>query len=145
MFRGKKKSAIARLGVVVALALAVVALGACGGGSDKPDFNNKAEAFTDKGGDLSVDAKRAFVIALESNPSTGYAWEMTEKPDAKIVKLAKQRYVEPKESAPGTPGTERFRFRAHEKGKTTFTLKYSRPDAPDAPDNLSYVYNVTVG
>ena len=42
MFRGMKKPASMRVGTAVALALIVVALAACGGGSGKPDFNNKA-------------------------------------------------------------------------------------------------------
>jgi predicted secreted protein len=144
MFRGTKKPAISRLGTVVALALIVVALAACGGGSGKPDFNNKAVVYTNKGGDLTVSAKRAFVIALESNPSTGFAWTITQKPDAKIVKFQKKQYVQPKSSAVGAAGTERFRFKALKPGQATITLKYSKPDTPDAPDNLNYTYNVTV-
>jgi len=144
MFRGMKKPATTRVGIVVALALIVVGLAACGGGSGKPDFNNKAVVFTDKGGDLTVTAKRAFVIALESNPSTGFQWTITEKPNAKIVKFQKKAYVEPKTSAVGAAGTERFRFKAVAPGQATIKLTYSKPDAPDAPDNLNYTYNVTV-
>ena len=144
MFPGMKKPAISRISAVVALALIVVAVAACGGGSGKPDFNNKAVTFTDKGGNLAVTAKRAFVIALESNPSTGFAWTITQKPNAKIVKFTHKQYSEPKSSALGAAGVERFRFKALKAGQATFTLKYSRPSAPDAPENLNYTYNVTV-
>ena len=83
------------------------------------------------------------MIALESNPSTGFAWTITEKPNAKIVKFQKKAYVRPGGAA-GAPGTERFRFKALEPGQVTITLKYAKPDAPDSPDNPNYTYNVTV-
>ncbi len=145
MFRGMKKPAITRVGIVVALALIVVTVAACGGSSSKKsDFNNNAVVYTDKGGDLTVPAKRAFVIALDANPSTGFEWKVTQEPDAKIVKFTKQAYVAPKTSAVGATGTERFRFKALTAGQTTIKLQYAKPDAPDAADNLNYTYNVTV-
>jgi inhibitor of cysteine peptidase len=143
MFRGKKRP-ISRVAAVLALALVVVALAACGGGSGKPDFNNKAQVFTDKGGNLTVDSKRAFVIALEANPSTGFEWTIPQKPDPKIVKFQKKQYVAPQGGAAGAPGTERFRFKALKPGQVTIKLKYAKPSTPDAADNLNYTYNVTV-
>ena len=144
MFRGMKRPAISRVGTVVALALIVVTVAACGGGSGKPDFNNKAVVFTDKGGDLTVTAKRAFVIALDANPSTGYEWTVSQKPNAKIVKFQKKAYVEPKTSAVGAVGTERFRFKAVAPGQATIKLTYSKPSEPGAAGTLNYTYNVTV-
>ena len=64
--------------------------------------------------------------------------------NAKIVKFTHKQYSEPKSSALGAAGVERFRFKALKAGQATFTLKYSRPSAPDAPENLNYTYNVTV-
>jgi inhibitor of cysteine peptidase len=143
MFRGRRP-AIAGITSVLAVALCVVVLAACGGGSGKPDFNNKAVVYTNKGGDLTVAVKRAFVIALDANQSTGFVWNITQKPDPKIVKFTKKAYVAPTTTVPGAPGTERFRFKAKKTGNATFTLSYARPDAPDSPDNLVYKYNVTV-
>ena len=146
---------VTRIGVAGIVVVGLGAFGVAGCGSDSSTSSSSststtakegsAPVFTQAGGDLSVTKGETFVIARESNPSTGFVWTVSQAPDAAVVTLEDQTYEKPDSSAMGAPGTERFTFRAVGTGTTTIALSYSRPSAPDSPDNTNDTYTVTVG
>ena len=84
----------------------------------------------DDGGQIEVDAGQALVLTLESNPTTGFRWEVVEMEDAVLrpkgeaeFKLASELDSPP----PGTGGVEIFRFEAVNAGETLLELVYHRP------------------
>ncbi len=67
-----------------------------------------------------------FAVTLESNATTGYKWQLTEKPKSKIATLVSSVYNPPVQQIPGRGGSETYTFKAIGKGTTTITLAYAR-------------------
>ncbi len=107
-----------KLLVLVALiALSLVA--GCGGG---------VKTYTDPTQTISIGANQEFVIALSSNPTTGYSWQ--EGHDEAILELVEKEYKLGKaaeKGVVGAGGVEHFRFKALKKGSTKVTMTYKRP------------------
>jgi inhibitor of cysteine peptidase len=91
---------------------------------------SRIQAYSDqeKGIDSSVNKQFIVLIALESNPSTGYSWQA--EYNTEMLELIEQTF-EPgeyaKENIVGAGGTELFRFKALSKGQTDITFNYKRP------------------
>lgn len=89
---------------------------------------NFLKIYTDDEKAIGIDVNQKFIIALESNPTTGYAWQ--ESLDETMVELLKSEY-EPGEDAQkgvaGAGGNDLFWFKTLKKGLTKITLVYKRP------------------
>jgi inhibitor of cysteine peptidase len=81
------------------------------------------------GGQIELELGKLLVVTLESNPSTGYRWELLENNES-ILKLFGQAEFKPSEnSGPrmvGAGGWEIFRFKAVSAGQMTLELVYHR-------------------
>jgi inhibitor of cysteine peptidase len=127
------------LAVVTVVALALLAgcgsESTAGGDADGTTTTSGAatpETFTPKDGDtLDVAAGSQFVVALESNPTTGYEWTVASIDGA--ATMVKSQYVAPKGNAMGAAGTQRLTFAAGPAGTSTVHLVYARSFAPDEP------------
>lgn len=103
--------------LMVASILAVSLLAGCGG----------VKTYVDPEEKISIGVEQEFIIALDSNPTTGYDWE--ESYDDSMLSLVDDRY-EPDEKAEGlvgAGGTQYFQFKALKAGQTEITLVYKRP------------------
>jgi predicted secreted protein len=84
----------------------------------------------DSGKTVRVRAGDRVVIRLAENPSTGYAWKVTRRPDREVARVTRSKYeAEPTESEGGPPvvgsgGTRTVRLRAVGAGRTTARLTY---------------------
>jgi inhibitor of cysteine peptidase len=102
-----------------------------GAGALKPDA--RAEEGPKMAGDallhprIEVEAGEEFSIALASNRTTGYRWQLVTPLDEQIVKPVGSEYVAPAASRPGAGGEEVWTFRAVGPGKTEIALQYVRP------------------
>jgi len=67
------------------------------------------------------------VIALESNPTTGYGWQVGGRVDSAIVAQISSDYEPSPSTALGAGGHQRWTFRAVGRGTTTIRLDYARP------------------
>jgi inhibitor of cysteine peptidase len=70
------------------------------------------------------------VLTLESNPTTGFRWEVVEKKDAVLQLVGEAEFKVASELDPPPPGTgdvEIFRFQAVEAGEAGLDLVYHRP------------------
>lgn len=76
---------------------------------------------------IAVKAGDEFVVTLDSNATTGYKWQLSGKPNGKIVTFVKSIYNAPSQAIPGKGGTESWSFKAVGKGSATITLAYARP------------------
>jgi inhibitor of cysteine peptidase len=113
---------------VVAIVLATclaVALSACGGSGGEGATTLTA---ADSGTTIDVPAGREIVVELESNPSTGYTWQLQKGLDTAVVEQVSQRYEQDEgtENMVGAGGTDTWTFRAVGPGKTTIALDYLR-------------------
>ena len=102
--------------LVVASILAVSLLAGCGG----------VRTYVDPEEKITVGIEDEFIIALDSNPTTGYDWE--ESYDDSMLSLVDDRYEldEKAEGLVGAGGTQYFQFKALKAGQTEITLVYKR-------------------
>jgi inhibitor of cysteine peptidase len=76
-----------------------------------------------------------FVVELEGNPTTGYAWELAED-DARF-RLVKKDYAHPGAGI-GAATKERFHIEALQPGSTTLSFKYKQPWETEVLDTKSF-------
>jgi inhibitor of cysteine peptidase len=107
---------VKKLLILMLIAAALVAVGCVG----------VAETYTDPGQTVDIGINQEFVIALGSNPTTGYSWQ--ESHDQTMLELLEKSYrEEAKEGVVGAGGIEYFRFKALKAGETEITLTYEQP------------------
>lgn len=106
-------------------------------GGEKQTYSDPKETIT-------VKANRDFVIALEANATTGYAWEAAY--DQTILTLVEQNYVadEHEEGMVGVGGTNYLTFKALQTGNTSIELTYKRPWEDDSEGDEKLTFNVTI-
>jgi len=83
----------------------------------------------DDGGQIELELGKLLVVTLESNPSTGYQWELVENNDSVLKQFGQKEYKPPETSNPrvvGAGGCEIFRFKAVSNGQMTLELVYHR-------------------
>ncbi len=84
------------------------------------------KTYVDPEKTIVTSIEQEFVIALDSNPTTGYGWE--EHHDDSLLSLVNDEY-KPDEKAAGlvgAGGTQYFRFKALKTGKAYIILVYKR-------------------
>ena len=122
-----------RLLILVAVVAISLAAGCAGG----------VKTYTDSGQTISIGADQEFVIALGSNPTTGYRWQASF--DETMLKLVESRY-QPGERAEqgvvGAGGIEYFRFKALKTAKTEITMVYKRPWEEQVLDQKVFIVNI---
>ncbi len=128
--------AVRRTSIFVIVVLAVLVL-ACGA---EPQVLGR----DDSGSEVLLDIGDTVEIELESNPSTGYGWELADPDSAPMVNLTSATYIPPDSDLVGTAGVERFTFEATERGAGVVRLEYIRPfDDPPIPDKIvEYIVRV---
>ena len=103
------------------------------------------ETYDDEGQEIDIDVGKEFVIALGSNPSTGYSW--TADYDEAMLELVggEPTYEadETDEPVMGAGGVDYFRFLALEAGETEITLTYAQPwDGGDVGETKVFTVNI---
>ncbi|MFH1683276.1 MAG: protease inhibitor I42 family protein [Candidatus Margulisiibacteriota bacterium] len=99
--------------------------------------------------DRKVSVGEEFTLTLESNPTTGYQWQLAKPLDEKIVKLVSSKYEMEKPNNTetgmvGVGGHEYWSFKAVGKGTTLIELKYIRPWEKDVPPVEAAVFRIRV-
>lgn len=109
------------------LVLATLALPACGSDAESGGDPRTLELTADDaGGTVSVRPGDEIVITLESNATTGFAWQLTGEPAGEVLEPVGSEYVEPENDLVGAGGAEVWRFRALAEGTTSLALTYMR-------------------
>ncbi len=106
---------------VAVISILVVSLiagcgGVCGG----------VEVYTDSEQVINTTVNQEFIIALDSNPTTGYGWEASY--DENMLSLEKEEYNPDEKEAGlvGAGGTQYYQFKALKVGETEITVTYKR-------------------
>ncbi len=105
----------------------------------------EVKTYTDSGQAIDIGGNQEFVIALGSNPTTGYGWQ--ESYDENILELVEKTYKlgkEAKQGLVGAGGVEYFRFKALKTGETEITLVYKRPWEEPTPQDVTKVFTVSI-
>jgi len=94
---------------------------------------------------IAATAGKEFTVTIESNPTTGYSWQLAKPLDEKIIKLVANRYDAPgRGGRVGQGGREVWTFKAVAAGKTVVEMKYVRVWEKDKPPVRVACYNVEV-
>ena len=120
--------------LLAAVLMAVLLVTGCGGG---------VETHTDPGQTIDVSTDQEFIIALGSNPTTGYSWQ--ENYDHAMLELMEKTYElgeGAKQGMVGAGGVEHFRFKALKEGKTEVELVYKRPWEEGVAERKVFTVNV---
>jgi inhibitor of cysteine peptidase len=104
----------------IALVAAAALLAACG---DDGAATVELDA-TDSLSDVSLDVGDQLEVSLESNPTTGYSWELGPLPEG--LELASSEFEEPSGSLVGAPGTQLFVFDTVGAGSGILRFEYVR-------------------
>jgi len=102
-----------------------------------------AKVYSDPAETIELNVGQSFVIALESNPTTGYTWH--EDFDKSFLELLGHEYERSLagEGLVGAGGTESFEFKALKKGETEITMVYKQGwEGGSVGDE--YVFKVTI-
>ena len=81
----------------------------------------------DNGKQIAVKSGDVIFVTLESNPTTGFSWQLTEMDNAVLKQVGEVKYESDGRNIPGAGGTETFRFEAVSAGEVALTLWYMRP------------------
>jgi inhibitor of cysteine peptidase len=110
---------------LIIFSIAVLALTACSGSSTESPANGLV--ISDPGKTIEVAAGNEFKIVIESNPSTGYHWELVGELDGGILQFVSKDYRANEPVMPGSGGVDVWTFHAVAAGETTITLGYYPP------------------
>ncbi len=102
---------------------------------------NVAQGDNEINQSFKLEAGKTFDLTLDTNPSAGYSWSMTQQPDANILKLVSNDVTGG--GAMGAPQQQVWRFQAVNAGNTSFVLEYKGPGA-SAPVERKDNVKVTV-
>jgi len=103
----------------------------------------EVKTYSDSGQTIGIGVNQEFVIALGSNPTTGYMWQ--ESYDENMLELVEKTYElgeEAKQGLVGAGGVDYFRFKALKTGETEITLVYKRPWEEESLDQKIFKVNI---
>ena len=98
-------------------------------------------------GQVELQTGQTLVVSLQSNPSTGYTWEVAEVDDTLLQSQGEAEYKASKaggEQLVGAGGTQTFRFTAAEVGETTLKLIYHRAWETDVEPAQTFSVQVKI-
>jgi predicted secreted protein len=116
-----KQSRPAIYAVIALLAALFVTVSGCSWGGG-------AEEYHDPNIPIVVEVGQEFIIVLESNPTTGYQWQLVQPLEEEVLSLVKTEFEEQEEEGLfGAAGEERWTFKAESRGDTIIDFAYVRP------------------
>jgi len=86
----------------------------------------------------------SLAITLDSNPSTGYSWQLSPMKRAILRQQGEPQYTPPAQPLPGAGGQHTFQFAAVAAGRTTLRLVYKRSFEPNVAPAQTFSVQVTV-
>ena len=107
----------------------------------------EVKAYSDPSETIGISANKEFVIliALESNPTTGYSWQASY--DETILELVEESYElgeYAKQGLVGAGGTELFRFRVMKSGQAEITMVYKRSWEEPTAQHAAKVFTANI-
>ena len=135
------------------LVVLVLATGCASSESASPDADREVGGeqpmvvgAEDSGSQVELAAGQVLEVRLDSNPTTGYSWEVVEVDEDVLSQIGEAEFQEaPKEDEQmvGVGGTETFRF-SSSTGETTLSLVYHRTWEKDVEPLETFTVQVVV-
>jgi inhibitor of cysteine peptidase len=118
-----------------------ILLAAC---SARAEAQQENLVFSDPAKNLEATVGNEFKIVIDSNPSTGYHWELGDDLDESIIKFVSKDYSPKSSAAPGSSGQDVWVFKAIKAGETHITLLYYSPSNEPEEPQQKVTFTVTV-
>jgi len=99
---------------------------------------------SDDGKAIGLEAGQMLAVRLDSNPSTGYSWQVGQVDEAVLKQQGEPQFIQPADAPPGAGGAQVFRFTASAAGQTTLVLVYKRPSDPNVAPVQTFTVQVKV-
>ena len=96
--------------------------------------------YDDNNSSVTLNKGAFLLLRLDSNPSTGFGWEINASAAPVLEQVGDSQYEAPETGAIGASGTELFRFKAADTGTATLKLLYRQPWA----EGYARMFTVTV-
>lgn len=128
--------------ILILVLLSTLVLSGCGGKKEASDQPAELQV-SDSARQLEATAGEEFKIILNSNPSTGYHWEVVGELDKGVVEFVSKNYKADGLQVTGSGGKDVWVFKAVAAGTTTITLGNYPPD-PSADAEQTITFNVIV-
>ena len=109
------------------IVLMVLMLSGCSAKNETPDQPAELQV-SDSAKQLEAAAGKEFKIILDSNPTTGYHWEIMGELDGNVVEFVSKNYKADGLQMTGSGGTDVWVFKAVAPGEATITLGNYPPD-----------------
>jgi predicted secreted protein len=113
--------------ILLTILLCTLVLLGCKGKSDTSDQPDELQ-ISDPARQLEATAGKEFKIILDSNPTTGYHWEIMGALDGNVVEFVSKNYKADGLQMTGSGGTDVWVFKAVAPGEATITLGNYPPD-----------------
>jgi inhibitor of cysteine peptidase len=100
----------------------------------------------DNGSSVQLANGGTLIVALPSNPTTGFSWSVAESSGPHLELQGEPAYVPAGSTSPvvGAGGTEVFTFRAVDDGISMLTLEYRRPFEPGVAPEKTFTVTVEI-
>ena len=115
-------------------------------GSLQEDYNAVVAAIDASytGKEVEVAVGGSFTVILESNPTTGFMWELARNTDEAVLELVDQEFIAPETALIGAGGKELWTFKALKKGTSEISMEYRRPWEQGVQPAETFVLTVLV-
>ncbi len=124
------------IGLVLSIMMTVTFLG-CGTSGDVT-----VRVKGDK--EITIKSGQFLKIELESNPTTGYSWEIAGFAGSDVLGRTGKYDYKPESDRLGSGGVQIFKFKGKEKGNAKIIFEYRRPWEKDIEPVSRYTVRVTV-
>lgn len=128
------------------LLASVIFLAACTAPTPAPAVDpagSTMPALTDPSQPITVKAGETFFIVVESNPSTGYHWEMIGPLDDAHLELLSHEYTASEPVMPGSGGVEVWTLKAVASGEALFVLgNYPPGEGTSSEQEMRFIISI---
>ena len=109
--------------------------------------DDESYRMSDNNSDIAIEIDEMFDISLESNPTTGYEWDVKEC-DYSVLELVNKDYVTAENQTPpvaGAGGLQNWTFKGLKDGETALKIVYWRSWEGEESIVDEYLLHITVG
>ncbi len=109
--------------------------------------DDESYRMSENNSDISIEIDEMFDISLESNPTTGYEWDVKEC-DYSVLELVNKDYVTAENQTPpvaGAGGLQNWTFKGLTDGETALKIVYWRSWEGEESIVDEYLLHITVG
>ncbi len=135
MFDKSSGFIVGRSAIIVLLAILVMAAG-CGS-------SKEIKLRADDGSKVEMKEGQELVISFESNPTTGYAWQVVDFEEGALQQEGEPVFKSDSQ-VPGSGGVQTFCFKAAEAGEMELKLLHHRSWAKDVEPLDTFTIRVVV-